>query len=172
MCLQLETAGIRDPLELEWLNVPPAAALEAAEGLLDRLRARGAEAARMARLPVHPRLARLLLEAEQAGAGDRGCRVAALLSSGQRVQSLEEEPDQRTRAVYEQLRRGVKRGRRRESRRRLARAVLAAFPDRVGRRKAGGTVLLSNGSSAMMANAPGEFLVAVEVEDRKEKAVR
>jgi ATP-dependent helicase HrpB len=169
MCLQLETAGIHEPLELEWLSTPGEAALGAAEQLLDRLRARGGEAVRMARLPVHPRLGRLLLEAEQAGAGDHGCRVAALLSSGQRVQTLDDEPDQRTRAVYEQLRRFVKRGRAHDETA-IAKALLAAFPDRVGRRKPGGTVLLSNGGAAWMANLPGEFLVAVDVEDRKEKA--
>jgi ATP-dependent helicase HrpB len=169
LCLQLETAGIHDPLELGWLSEPSAAALGAAESLLDRLRARGAEAARLARLPVHPRLARLLLNADEAGAGEHGCRVAALLSSGQRVQTFDDEPDQRTRAVYEQLRRFVKRGRARDDEA-IAKALLAAFPDRVGRRRPGGVVLLSNGSSASMANPPGEFLVAVDVEDRKEKA--
>jgi len=165
MCLQLEAAGIHDPLELEWLDAPPAGALAAAESLLDRLCARGAAAEQMARLPVHPRLARLLLDAERAGAGNRGCRVAALLSSGQRVQSLDDEPDQRSRAVYEQLRRYVKAGSGRDDTA-IAKALLAAFPDRVGRRRAGGTVLLSNGTSATMANAPGEFLVAIDVEDR------
>ncbi|MDQ1471495.1 MAG: ATP-dependent helicase HrpB [Bryobacterales bacterium] len=169
LCLQLETAGIHDPLELEWLSVPSSAALGTAEQLLDRLRARGPEAARMAKLPVHPRLARLLLDAEQAGAGDHGCRVAALLSSGQRVQTLDDEPDQRTRSVYEQLRRLV-RGKGSYQENAIAKALLAAFPDRVGRRRPGGIVLLSNGGTASMANPPGEFLVAVDVEDRKEKS--
>ncbi|MES1260153.1 MAG: ATP-dependent helicase HrpB [Acidobacteriota bacterium] len=163
LCLQLETAGIHDPLELDWLSEPSASALDAAEALLDRLRARGTEAARMARLPVHPRLARLLLDAEQAGAGEHGCRVAALLSSGQRVQTLEDEPDQRTRAVFEQLRRSVKRGRSHDDEA-IARALLAAFPDRVGRARPGGTVLLSNGASATMTRPPGEFLVALDVD--------
>jgi ATP-dependent helicase HrpB len=48
----------------------------------------------------------------------------------------------------------------------IAKALLAAFPDRVGRRGSGETVLLSNGTSATMANPPGEFLVAVDVEGR------
>ena len=169
LCLQLETSGVHDPLSLDWLTTPPTAALNAAEQLLDRLRARGAEAAKMARLPLHPRLARLLLDAEQANAGEQGCRVAALLSSGQRVQTFDDEPDQRTRAVCDQLRRFVKRGRAHDAEA-IAKALLAAFPDRVGRRKPGGTVLLSNGTSASMLHPPGEFVVAVDVEDRKEKA--
>jgi ATP-dependent helicase HrpB len=37
----------------------------------------------------------------------------------------------------------------------------------VGRRRAGGIVLLSNGTSATAASGQGEFLVAVDVEDKK-----
>jgi ATP-dependent helicase HrpB len=178
MCLQLESMGIHDPLEMDWLTPPPAAALEAAEKLLDRLGARGGAAAKMARMPVHPRLSRLLLYAEQAGAGDAGCRTAALLSSGQRVRSgelfaaLDEEPDQRTRAVYGQLRRYVRRDGKGHDDAALAKAVMAAFPDRVGRRRAGGTVLLSNGGSASMAATgaqTGEFLVAIDVEESRDR---
>jgi len=163
MCLQLETAGIHDPLQLDWLSPPLKPALDAAEALLDRLRARGPEAARMARLPVHPRLARLLLDAEQAGAGDHACRVAALLSSGQRLRTLDDESDQRTRAIHDQLRRNIRRGRSHDDEA-IARGLLAAFPDRVGRAKPGGTVLLSNSSSATIAHPPGEFLVALDVD--------
>ncbi len=160
MCLLLGAAGIRD---LEWLDAPPVAALTAARELLDRLQLD----AIAARLPLHPRLARLLKTAEDLGAGDHGCRVAALLSSGQRVQSLEDQPDQRTRSVYEQLRRFVKRGRAHNDEA-IAQALLAAFPDRVARRRAGGVVLLSNGTSATMAKPPSEFFVAVDVEQRND----
>ena len=161
MCLQLEAAGIRNPLDLEWLEAPPAAALEAAETLLDRLNARGAQATKMTRLPVHPRLARLLLDAEEQGAGDHGCRVAALLSSGQRIQTLDDDPDQRSRAVYDQLRRFVRKGRAHDDTA-IAKALLAAFPDRVGRRRSGNTVLLSNGTSLTMNKIPGEFVVVID----------
>jgi ATP-dependent helicase HrpB len=161
MCLQLEAAGIRNPLDLEWLEAPPAAALEAAETLLDRLNARGAQATKMMRLPVHPRLARLLLDAEEQGAGDHGCRVAALLSSGQRIQTLDDDPDQRSRAVYDQLRRFIRKGRAHDDTA-IAKALLAAFPDRVGRRRSGNTVLLSNGTSLTMNKIPGEFLVVMD----------
>ena len=164
MCLQLEAAGIHDPLkQLDWLDAPPDAALTAAETLLDRLNARGAEAEKLVRMPLHPRLARLVLSG-----GEPGCRVAALLSSGQRVQSsdlfhaMEERWDGQTKAVYDQIRSfGHKRG---KDDAELAQAVLAAFPDRVGRRRSGGTVLLSNGTSAKMPNPPGEFIVALDMD--------
>jgi ATP-dependent helicase HrpB len=162
LCLQLEASHIA---ELAWLDAPPEAALAAARALLDRLGAHDADASKMARLPVHPRIARLLMEAEVRGAGDHGCRVAALLSSGQRVQTLDDDPDQRTRAVYEQLRRYVKRGRSHDDTA-IAQALLAAFPDRVGRRRPGGIALLSNGQSATFAHPPSEFFVAVDVENR------
>ena len=161
MCLQLEAAGIRNPLDLEWLEAPPAAALEAAETLLDRLNARGAQATKMMRLPVHPRLARLLLDAEEQGAGDHGCHVAALLSSGQRIQTLDDDPDQRSRAVYDQLRRFIRKGRAHDDTA-VAKALLAAFPDRVGRRRSGNTILLSNGTSLTMNKIPGEFVVVID----------
>ena len=163
LCLQLEAGGTG---EVAWLDAPPEAAWKAARVLLDRLGAHGAGAVQMARLPVHPRIARLLLEAERLGAGDHGCRVAALLSSGQRIKSLEEEPDQRSRAVYDQLRRFVRRGRSHDEDA-IARAVLSAFPDRVARRRPGGIALLSNGQSVSIERSPTEFFVAVDVENRK-----
>jgi len=178
MCLQLESMGIHDPTQLEWLTPPPAASLEASEALLDRVAARGEAAGKMARMPLHPRLSRLLLDAEQAGVAEAGCRTAALLSSGQRVRSsdlfsaLDEERDQRTRAVYDQLRRFVRREKPLHDDVALARAVLAAFPDRVGRRRPNGIVLLSNGGSAVMAQAwqhKGEFLVAIDIEESSDR---
>jgi ATP-dependent helicase HrpB len=168
MCLQLEAARVHDPLELEWLDAPPRAAIDAAEALLTRLRARGSEAHRMSRLPLHPRLARLVLEA-----GEKGARMAALLSSGQRVAStdllhaMDEPQDGRTKAVYDQIRRFAPSRAVQE----ISRAVLVAFPDRVGRRRSAGTVALSNGISAAMTNPPGEFLVAVDIEERPDRGL-
>lgn len=178
MCLQLESMGIGDPLEMEWLTPPPATALQASEALLDRLGARGNAAAKMARMPLHPRLSRLVMSAEAGGVGEAGCQTAALLSSGQRVRStdllvaLNEEREPRTRAVLEQLRRYVKREKRAIDEDALAKAVLAAFPDRVARRRANGVVLFSGGGSATLAGSfvhSGEFLVAIDVEDSRER---
>ena len=41
--------------------------------------------AKMARYPLHPRLARLIIEARRQGVAEDGCTVAALLSAGERL---------------------------------------------------------------------------------------
>src|SRR5204862_4489422 len=71
---------------LEWLTAPPAEAVASAERLLERLGAVDEGGAvtqlgrEMARLPLHPRLSRLVMEADRRGAGDTGSAVAAALS--------------------------------------------------------------------------------------------
>ena len=86
LALELAIWGARDPAALPWLDPPPAARLAAARALLvdlGALDAAGAPTAvgrAMARLPLHPRLARLVLRAAAAGAAAFGCNLAALLS--------------------------------------------------------------------------------------------
>lgn len=80
--LALAAAGHRD---LAWLDPPPAAATETATRLLTRLGAlREGEITglgrRMAAMPLHPRLARLVVAGEDLGLVDDACSAAALLS--------------------------------------------------------------------------------------------
>lgn len=88
LTLSLHGLGLSDPLALPWLEAPPEAALRGAERLLQRLGALSADGTltamgkRMAELPLHPRLARMLLAAEQEGIGALGALAAALLESG------------------------------------------------------------------------------------------
>jgi len=83
--LDLRAHGLRGAGELRWLDDPPAAAVEAAEALLRRLEAvddQGRPTAvgrEMLRYPVHPRLARLLVEARRRGVAAWGAGAAALL---------------------------------------------------------------------------------------------
>jgi ATP-dependent helicase HrpB len=83
--LLLASLGVRDPAAFEWFEAPPAPSLEAARELLQRLGAIGEDGAttamgrRMLELPVHPRQARLLLEAEARGVADDACVLAALV---------------------------------------------------------------------------------------------
>lgn len=84
--LELRAAGIADLEALAWFEPPPAAALRAADALLARLGAVDASSGltplgeRMLRLPVHPRLARLAIEAADRGAGPAGAAIAAILA--------------------------------------------------------------------------------------------
>ena len=83
--LELHAAGARDLTAFAWFEPPPAHALEAAESLLRRLGAVDlgggltALGRRMLRLPLHPRLSRLLAEAESRGVAGAACVVAALI---------------------------------------------------------------------------------------------
>src|SRR5258708_24034948 len=64
------------------VSAPPPAAIQNAESLLDRLGATGAMVSKLARYPLPPRLARVVVEALERGVGETGCAVAALLGSG------------------------------------------------------------------------------------------
>ena len=70
---------------LDWLDAPPAAAIDHARELLRQLGATGSTAREMARYPLHLRLSRLMVEARRRGVGRDGCAVAALLSAGERL---------------------------------------------------------------------------------------
>jgi ATP-dependent helicase HrpB len=83
--LQLLAWGERDVRGFPWFEPPPAAALETALDLLAKLDAAGGDGltelgSRMARLPLQPRLARLVIEGQRLEAGDRAALCAALLS--------------------------------------------------------------------------------------------
>ncbi|HEX8633048.1 MAG TPA: ATP-dependent helicase HrpB [Pyrinomonadaceae bacterium] len=84
--LELHALGIADLDEFDWFDAPPAPALAQAETLLRSLGALDDErkvtdtGRLMLRLPLHPRLARLVVEAERRGVGGAGCAVAAILS--------------------------------------------------------------------------------------------
>jgi ATP-dependent helicase HrpB len=84
LLLELRAAGI--DRDLTWLAPPPPQALASAEKLLERLGATDATGAvtsigrRMLRFPVHPRQARLLVEAEARHVLDDAAVIAALLA--------------------------------------------------------------------------------------------
>ncbi len=86
LVLELGIAGIEDATELRWLDVPPAAALENGARLLTTLAALQSSGSltqhgrAMATLPVHPRIAHMLLESRRMGAGSLGCDIAAILA--------------------------------------------------------------------------------------------
>lgn len=85
LALELAVAGVFDPLDLSWLDPPPAAALAQAHEILRELEAIDADGRptshgrAMAPLGVHPRLAHMLIRAESLGAARTACAIAALI---------------------------------------------------------------------------------------------
>jgi ATP-dependent helicase HrpB len=83
--LQLRCFGERDVRAFPWFEAPSRAALDQAEALLERLGAldaRGVTALgrAMARIPAHPRIARLLLEGERLGCAGEAALAGAMLA--------------------------------------------------------------------------------------------
>jgi ATP-dependent helicase HrpB len=85
LALDLGRAGIIDPVDLPWLDMPPAAALAQGRELLQELDALDAEyritahGLRMAQLGAHPRIAHMLCIAMDRGLGALGADIAAIL---------------------------------------------------------------------------------------------
>jgi ATP-dependent helicase HrpB len=83
--LALATLGFTSAAAFPWFEAPPAAALAAASELLRRLGAVASDGVvteigrAMLRLPLHPRLARLVVEGERRGVGPEAAALAALI---------------------------------------------------------------------------------------------
>ncbi len=180
LCLALRAMQIYNTNTVDWLDAPPMSALQNAESLLDRLGATGKMVDRLARYPLSPRLSRILVEAIHRGVGEDGCAAVALLESETRseksdlLDAMESRHDYRTVQHIEQLRRIARPSKQlKHDDDALLISVLAGFPDRVARRRAGNQVRLPTGVSAEIAGEPPvyEFMVAIDAEDRKDKPV-
>ena len=86
LALDLAATGVGDPLELKWLDPPaPAPFAQAVEllrelGALDAAGGVTAHGREMRSLPVHPRLAHMIIGARALGSVRLACELAALLS--------------------------------------------------------------------------------------------
>jgi ATP-dependent RNA helicase HrpB len=187
-----------DPASFEWFEAPPPEGVAAAMSLLERLGAvcRGRltpEGEAMQRLPVHPRLARVLLAA---GGGTRAAAACAVLGEGWRPVVSGDPPttDSDVLSAADRLHEapaGVRASARELERlgsaiprdpsgpprpqslaipdERLLRALLAGFPDRVARRREPGSarLVLCSGVGALLGRESGvregELLLAVDV---------
>lgn len=224
--LALRAAGVADVRGFGFFEPPPPAAIDAAESLLRRLGAVGEGGAltdvgrRLVRFPLHPRLARLVVEAERRGVATEGATLAALLGErdirleararvgagtgpasrgasgpsdllelaerfegalrgGARAHGVDPAAVQSVDRVRRQLERLLdKRAASRPSTPALVeeaelKAVLAAFPDRVARRRRPRSpeVVLSGGGAATLDPQSvvhdAELLVAADAEERK-----
>jgi len=219
--LELYGAGLAGLAALRWFEPPPAPAAAAAEDLIVRLGAveRGTITAlgrRMLRFPLHPRLARIVCEAEGRGVAESACAIAALLGArelrierrGPRAEARLASPSDLIDdmdALYDARRNGMRADRLRSSgldptaaanadriARQLARtarderpgprdhdevdrelriAILAGFPDRVGKRRAprSAEIVFAGGGSGALAPSSAvidaELMVAVDVAD-------
>ena len=185
LALELAEWGCRNPAELAWLDPPPEAAYRQACGLLrwlgaldeaDRITPQGRA---MAALPVHPRLAHMMVKARPLGLGGLACGLAALLSERdimrptagapidadlrQRVDALQHGGDtnrgalQRVRTLAQQLCRHLAVEAYSGSSERTGLLLAFAFPDRVAQRRSGAQSL-----SYRLANGRGAFFSAAE----------
>lgn len=181
--------GARDPGDLPLLDAPPRRAYDEAVALLrdlealdgdGRITAHGRE---LVALPLHPRLAHLVLRGAQQGLGPLACDLAALLADrdvlagrsppadlGLRVRILRGDADRpssvevRSRAVdrarreADRLRRRL-RVRGRDDPERAGELLALAYPDRIAQRRGGrGRFLLASGRGATLAE--GDLLAA------------
>ena len=179
-----------DPRTFEWFEAPPEDRLAAALGLLERLGAtregritRTGEA--MHRLPLHPRLARVMVDA---GGGARAAAVCAVLAEGWRPAGDPPTTDSDVLSAADRIRdappgvraaardvedaaraAGVGRARVGEGDEALRRALLAGFPDRVARRREplSNRLVLATGQGAVLGRESGvrggDLLLALDV---------
>ncbi len=161
-----------DPRTFEWFERPPEERIDAAIELLRRLGVTDARsAATLRRIPLHPRLARVLIDG-----GEAAVRVCALLSEDVRnlgsgdALTLADSP--RLDFAARELARFA------QGRGDVRRALLAGYPDRVAMRREPGSLrlLLSSGTGATLAKESGmhagEFVVALDVSGGAESLVR
>jgi ATP-dependent helicase HrpB len=180
LLLSLRAMNIDQVSNLEWLTSPPRDAVETADDLLDLLGASGEMAKRLARYPLPPRLARVVIEGLDRSVGKEVCRAAALLGLADRshksdlLEVLDLPPDQKQQQHTEQLLRIARppKGEKHDDESLLI-SLLAGFPDRVARRRSGNQILLSTGLSAeVYGERPTyEFMLALDAEDRRENAL-
>lgn len=86
LALELARWGVKDPSQLSWLDLPPAAAWDSARqlllhlGALDRNGSITSAGKAMAQYPLHPRLSRMLMRGIETGHAGLASDLAALLS--------------------------------------------------------------------------------------------
>jgi ATP-dependent helicase HrpB len=204
LALELAAWGANDAGTLFWLDPPPAATLASARDLL-RLLAALDETGRvtphgreMARLPLHPRLAHMLIAARRLHCVPLAAQLAALLSERDLMRAAggtdadirsrlsllqgESEPAGIDRGALQRARRSARELMRQSSAEGEPQAGLEgvllalAFPDRIARRRSDtdNRFVLANGRGAQFAQAQSlsqrDFIVAIEVDDRDRDA--
>jgi ATP-dependent helicase HrpB len=191
LVLDLASWGVADPSTLVFLDPPPRPALAEARALLielgaiDRAGRITDEGRQLRRLPLPPRLARMVVDAAVAGQAELAAEIAAVLSErglggidvdlAHRLDMLHRDRSRRAqdaRAMAQRWAEIAEAPRRTGGKEKEARSVGAllalAYPDRIAKsRGAGGGFLLANGrgaqveASSPLARAP--FLAVAEI---------
>jgi len=194
LALDLARWGVQEAAQLAWLDPPPAGHLAGARsllcllGALDEVNRLTPLGEAMAEFPAHPRLARLILAAMDAGVPALGADLAALLSerdlAGGAHPSQSSDSDLLVRiellrrrgfdaaaraARYWREKLGVSGTEPHADAESVGRLLAAAYPDRIGkeRERGSGRYLFSGGFGGRLSPRSavngGEWMVAVEV---------
>jgi ATP-dependent helicase HrpB len=169
LVLEMARWGVSSVDGLPWFEVPPRAAFTQAQDLLKRLSAldRGgaitAHGRAMAELPLHPRLAHMVVAGAAMGAGQSAAEIAALLSERdgaardapidveQRLMMLRGAAKERWKQTVKQIASFIQRQSSESVINEVGCGALVAlaYPDRIGRKR-GGRFQLSGGGGAVL----------------------
>jgi len=188
LVLDLAIWGVTDPTGLGWLDPPPAAALAEAKallielGALDRAGRVTEHGKRLARFPLHPRLAAMIVAAAEEDEALLASEIAAVVSErglggddpdlGHRLAEFRRDRSRRVEEARWLARQWAETagGKSRPGEASKAGAFLAlAYPDRIAKARPGrrGEFLLANGRGAAIdpaqALAREEFLAVAEL---------
>ncbi|MEP3275984.1 MAG: ATP-dependent helicase C-terminal domain-containing protein, partial [Stappiaceae bacterium] len=191
LVMDLANWGVTDPGTLAFIDPPPAGALEEARTLLKEIDAldAGGQITRVGRalskLPVHPRLAHMIIAAEKLGLAQLAAEIALLLGErglgGQstdlrsRVISFRNDRGERAKKARKLARQWIKNANLSpgdaddQSVEQAGKILALAYPDRIAQaRGAAGTYRLANGRGAQLdSDSPlfgTPFLAAAEIQ--------
>ena len=172
LLLDLAQWGVADPGKLAFLDPPPAAALTEARSLLAELGAIDTqsriteEGRKLRKLPLPPRLARMVVDAAAEGAGQRAADIAAIVSErglggddvdlGHRLDQFRRDRSRRGEDARHMAKRWAEdAGASADKSDLSAGSILSlAYPDRIAKsRGANGAFLLANGRGANVDQA-------------------
>jgi ATP-dependent helicase HrpB len=206
LALALAQWGAADPSTLAWLDPPPSGAYALAIELLKRLEAINEEGRitqlgrKMAELPLHPRLAHMVLRGQEDELGGTACDLAALLgerdivSGGRDVDArlrldliarpshslpggmfLKRGALERVRAAARDLRRRIGVDKEPSQAEAAGELLALAYPDRVAKRRGGlGRFHMSGGRGAILPEsdplAGVDYLAVAEVDGAEREA--
>ncbi|MBS4083458.1 MAG: ATP-dependent helicase HrpB [Rhizobiales bacterium] len=188
LVLDLAQWGVRDPMTLTWLDAPPAAAVSEAKALLLSLGAINESGAitslgrKLAKLPLHPRLAAMIVASAEEGQALLAAEIAAVVSErglgcndpdlSHRISEFRRDRSRRGEEARNLAKRWAESsgGTIRETAPARAGSLLAlAYPDRIAkaRPERGGAFLLANGRGAKLeqtsALAREDYLAVAEI---------